>query len=251
MKYEYNVALKRIQKIFDNQLIKSEDKFVPEEVNSDYNGIRIWVGVVSVNFIEIESVFQNLDDHTKTQIVKSLFGETLKILKEGPQMYSIMTNTDGLIAVYAAQYKSDLLNMYDVAVTLNTFSNMFSKILESKEIIDIPIGIGVTADKEIIVKYSEENTNFINDIYWLGDSVKYAVELSKKAGRRSIRSIALSKLVHSNIIDALVKRDTDYSNWIIPKYSDNKPIDDKFIEYYHCNVIRTNFDNWIKNNMKL
>lgn len=249
MDYDYKNAKKRIDYVFDNQLIKSESQFTPNIDAYQVNGTKSWIGVISISFYEINSVLSKLDDHKKTQVIKTLYNEMIIILKSVPKLYNLLINKDGIVAIYGTQFQSDLLELYDAAVTINTFSKMFNEILVSHDIVSIPIGIGLSADKEIIIKLSESNDTYINDLYWLGDSIEIATMLSQNANKRSIKSIVISKTVFDNIIKNLLDRNEKYKDWITTKYIENKPLEDQFIEFYHCDVIKTSFDNWISKGM--
>ena len=52
---------------------------------------------------------------------------------------------------------------------------------------------------------------------------------------------------YNNIIEAKKKENSKYSQWIQKVNSENKYFEK---EFYHCNIVRREFDNWIKEGMK-
>ena len=90
---------------------------------------------------------------------------------------------------------------------------------------------------ELIVKAGRENSG-INNLVWIGKAVTTASNLSSLGNKNSIGSIVLSNLTY---------------NYIEKKYTDEQKkwftkitCDDEI--YYHCNIVFTDFNDWIKNN---
>ena len=55
----------------------------------------------------------------------------------------------------------------------------------------------------------------------------------------------MSPLFHENIFEYLCEENADYKTWIKPhstSYYGN-------IDYYHCNIVETEFDKWIDENV--
>ena len=103
----------------------------------------------------------------------------------------------------------------------------------------ITAGIGLGCDEELVVKAGKSGSG-INDKIWIGKALVDAAHLADTANRQYIEPIAMSNLFYSNVIDLLVEDNPKYNEWI--KCSNT-------YTFYHCNIISTEFNDWIKNNI--
>ena len=63
--------------------------------------------------------------------------------------------------------------------------------------------------------------------------------------RTGVSAIAMSPLFHENIFEYLCEENADYKIWINPHLTRY----DGSIDYYHCNIVETEFDKWIDENV--
>lgn len=105
-------------------------------------------------------------------------------------------------------------------------------------------GIGIGCSQDLIIK-AGQNGSGINDKIWIGKAVVDAAHLSGVANRNGISAIAMSPLFYNNIIELLCKENAQYKSWIIPHSSGYYGR----VDYYHCNIIETNFTKWIEENI--
>ena len=121
---------------------------------------------------------------------------------------------------------------------------MFNKLLKKNNYPIITAGIGLGCSEDLIIK-AGQNGSGINDKIWIGKAVVDAAHLSDIANRNGISPIALSSVFYNNIIELLCEKNKDYRYWIKEhreRYYTN-------VEYYHCNIIETEFDDWIEENV--
>lgn len=121
---------------------------------------------------------------------------------------------------------------------------MLNKLLSQNDYPTIQAGIGLGCSQDLIIKAGQSGTG-INDKIWIGKAVVDAAHLSDKANRNGVSAIAMSPLFHENIFEYLCEENADYKTWIKPhstSYYGN-------IDYYHCNIVETEFDKWIDENV--
>ena len=96
----------------------------------------------------------------------------------------------------------------------------------------------------MIIKAGRSGTG-INDKIWIGKAVVDASNLSSIAGRKGISRIAMSDCFYGNIIDILQEENNDYTMWIKCKKNYYGST-----EYYYCDIIQSDFNQWIEDGMK-
>lgn len=132
----------------------------------------------------------------------------------------------------------------DKSFYINTFMNMLNKLLVDKGFSTINVGIGVSTAQELVVKAGRKDVG-INNSVWIGDAVTKASNLSSLGNKNGYKSIVLSSLTHSNIIDLFIKKNgSESKSWFDLRY------DSKIGNFYHSNIIKSDFNNWIDSGMK-
>ena len=61
-----------------------------------------------------------------------------------------------------------------------------------------------------------------------------------------IFSRLLLLIFYNNTIKHLLKENEQYSNWIHPHYQGYGYYYNSNVDYYHCDIIETDFNNWIE-----
>ena len=193
-------------------------------------------------FIDIKdsSELFKTKDEKLARLMRAFTSEIISIFQELDNYRQIGIRGDCVYAIYDTKYKEDIYEVFEIAVELNTFMDMFNKIISEYGYNEIIAGIGLGCDEELIIKAGKTGTG-INDKIWIGKSVVDASNLSSVANRNDLMPIAMSSLFYKYSKDLLLKTKSDYPNWIQYSY-ENK--------CYHCNVIYTDFYEWIENGMK-
>lgn len=239
--YDYKKSKSTIESILKSPTKIVEKSIVPSS-DSEFtyeNGIKSWVGALFVDIVDSSKLFQSANEDT-ARIIRSFCSEIIAILKDDPNYREIGIRGDCVYCIYAAPYQEDLVEIFRHAYRINTFINMFNKLLIKNRYPTIRAGIGLGCGEDLIVK-AGQNGSGINDKIWIGKAVVDAAHLSDTANRNGIQEIAMSTLVYDNIIDLLVKENDNYKTWIKAykkSYYGN-------VEFYHCSIIETDFNDWI------
>lgn len=149
-----------------------------------------------------------------------------------------------MYCIYTTPYQKDLVSIFGHAYRINSFIKMLNKLLSQNDYPTIQAGIGLGCSQDLIIKAGQSGTG-INDKIWIGKAVVDAAHLSDKANRNGVSPIAMSPLFHENVFEYLCEENADYKIWINPHLTRC----DGSIDYYHCNIVETEFDKWIDENV--
>ena len=121
---------------------------------------------------------------------------------------------------------------------------MFNKLLKKNGYSTIRAGIGLGCSQDLIIK-AGQNGSGINDKIWIGKAVVDAAHLSDVANRNGISPIAMSPLFYENVLERLCNENEKYKLWISAHTSSYHGS----VDYYHCDIIEINFNEWIEDNI--
>lgn len=240
--YEYKKSKETVESILSSPTNIIKKDFVPSS-DSEFtyeNGITAWVGALFVDIVNSSSLFQSPNEDT-ARIMRCFCSEIISILKDDSNYREIGIRGDCVYCIYNSPYQSDMVEIFRHAYRINTFMNMLNKLLLINGYSELRAGIGLGCSQDLIIK-AGQNGSGINDRIWIGKAVVDAAHLSGAANRNGISEIAMSPLFYNNIIELLCKENERYKSWIIPHYSGYYGSAD----YYHCSIIETDFDKWIK-----
>ncbi|CAC8976090.1 hypothetical protein AB1J79_04615 [Staphylococcus aureus] len=155
-------------------------------------------------------------------------------------MKEIGIRGDCVFAVYSTASKEEIFDVYQRAVYINTYLKMLNKLLDKRNLPNIKAGIGLAADENLAVKAGRKSSG-INDFVWIGKAVTTASNLADLGNIEGICPIVMSGIFYSNYID--VEKNENSKNWW------TKDSDIHNGTYYHGNVVKVKFDEWIKSGM--
>ncbi len=250
MEFDYKDSKKQILGII-NSKTKIEKKPIPKsESEFTYeNGIRSWVGSIFVDIVDSSSLFKNQKEEIIARIIREFSSGIIEILNSKGKLRQIGLRGDCVFAIYSAEYQSDLVDIFRLSYQINTYMKMLNKLLENNDFPKIVAGIGLGASEDLVIKERKKQSGY-NDLVFIGDAVVDASNLSGVSNRQSIGAIAMNNTFYSNIIDELKKENSKYSNWIKPKYSNTYYTNSSSVQYYHCEIIQTDFNDWIDGGMR-
>lgn len=242
--YNYKNSKQKIIEILTSKTPIEKKEKIPADVEFSFeNGILCWVGAVFIDIENSSSLF-NTKDEKLARLMRAFTSEVITIMQDKSDYSQIGIRGDCVYAIYSAPYQSDLAEIFRIAYRLNTFIKMFNKIIINYGYNEINVGIGLGCDENLIIKAGRSGTG-INDKIWIGKAVVDASNLSSIAGRKGIFRIAMSNCFYDNIIDILKKENNDYTMWIKCKKNYYEST-----EYYYCDIIQTDFNQWIEAGMK-
>lgn len=243
--YEYGKSKETVESI-----LKSPTKIVKKEIipasDSDFtyeNGIKSWVGALFVDIVDSSQLFETANEDT-ARIIRSFCSEIISILKDDENYREIGIRGDCVYCIYTAPSQQDLVKIFRHAYRINSFMNMLNKLLEKQGFTTIQAGIGLGCDRDLIIKAGQSGSG-INDKVWIGQAVVDAAHLSGRANRDGIFAIAMSPLFYNNVNELLCEANPKYKTWIkeyrLGYYGS--------IDFYHCDIVETNFEEWIEENI--
>ena len=244
--YDYKAGKKRIKEILNNKLQVIENDKIPNNDNFTFsNAYYGWVTAIFVDIRNSTDLFSKDDKEIVSKIIRSFTSEVIEILRKDDLLREIGIRGDCVYAIYTTPKKSDILEIMDKSFYINTFMKMLNKLLVDKGYSTISVGIGVSTAQELVVKAGRKDVG-INNSVWIGDAVTKASNLSSLGNKNGYKSIVLSSLTHSNIINLFVERNGIKSkSWFSQKY------DPKIGTFYVSGIIKSNFNEWIDNGMKV
>ena len=243
--YDYKKSKETIESILKSPTKIVEKSGVPS-TDSEFtyeNGIKSWVGALFIDIVNSSKLFQTPNEDT-ARVIRSFCSEIISILKDDSNYREIGIRGDCVYCIYNTPYQIDLVNIFRHAYRINSFMGMLNKLLGKNGYSPISGGIGLGCSQDLIIK-AGQNGSGINDKIWIGKAVVDAARLSDVANRKGISAIAMSPLFYENIIEDLCEENEEYKSWI-------KAHSSGFyggIDYYHCNIIETNFNKWIEENI--
>lgn len=247
--YNYKNSKSNIINILKSSTKIEESNTIPkaDESFTYDNGIFAWTGAIFIDIVDSSELLDKKDEKL-ARLMRAFTSEIITILQDFDNYRQIGIRGDCVYAIYSVPQQDDIVEMFRIAYKLNTFMKMFNKIIESYGYSKISAGIGLGCDKDLIIKVGRSGTG-INDKIWIGNAIIDACNYASEGNRNGIEPIVLSKVVYSKIIEILKKENPNYETWIHSKKK-NTYYDSHTVEFYHCNIIQTDFDNWINNGMK-
>lgn len=244
--YDYKEGKKRIIDILSSKtVIEIKDK-IPEN-DSDFtygNGIKTFVGALFVDIRNSTEYFKNNKEDIIGRVMRAFCSEIITILQEDSNFRQIGIRGDCIYGIFSASYQDDLKEILEEAILINTFQEMFQIILENYSMPTFKIGIGLGASQDLVIKAGKKGTG-ISDFIWIGNAVIDASKLSSQGSTDNFKPIVMDNCFYTNIKDKKANNFYTYSHYCNNKYSQ------KLGEcVWDCDMVRINFDNWIKGGMK-
>ncbi len=226
--------LKSTTPIESKDLIPSDQEFTYE------NGISCWVSAIFVDMKNSSELFKTKNEKL-ARLLRAFTSEVITIFQNFSQYNQIGIRGDCVYSIYSVSKKEDLNKIFDIAVYVNTFMKMLNKLLSENKYPTIGVGIGLGCDEELIIKAGRSGTG-INDKIWIGRAVVDAANLSSIANRHGYKKIAMNSCFYNNIKDISDNKEEWFNHISSATYFD--------ADFYECDVIKTDFNEWIKGGMK-
>ncbi len=244
MYYDYKKGKKKIEEILNNNT-EIQNKNIPKDDNNfTYdNGIRSWIGSIFVDIVGSKKLIEGEKDIVVAKVLRSFTSEIISIMNSTNNARQIGVRGDCVYGVFSTPYQSDILELLTLSSYINCFINMLNKLFSKKGFPNINVGIGIGVGEDLIVKAGKKGTG-INDRIWIGKAVIDACVLADKAGRNGNGIIGVSSLAYNNFIEKLEESNSEARSWFTQKYDY-----DINSSTYYANIINTDFDDWIKENL--
>ena len=201
MAYDYREGKKRVIEILNNRLEVIEPTGIPNDQEFTFdNGYYCWVTGLFVNIRDSSKLFATSDKVTVSKIIRSFTSEIIEILRENSNNREIGIRGDCVYSIYNSPTKDSIYDIVDLAVYINTYMKMLSKILTQRKIPNISVGIGIATSQELIIKAGRKNSG-INSKVWIGKAVTGASNLSSVGNKNDIGPIVISRITYDTVIN--------------------------------------------------
>ena len=235
--YDYKQGKNRVETILDNYMeIEEKDKLPSDDDFTFENGYLSWVTAIFVDIRDSTSLFSNNDEPT-AKLIRAFTSEIIEILRVDNNLREIGIRGDCVYAIYTTPTKPDILECANKTFYVNTFINMFNKLIENRGGNKIRVGIGMATDKELVIKAGRKSVG-INNKVWIGKAVTIASKLSSYGDKHYLPRLMYSKSSYINFIEGLEERNRNANSWF-------KYIDD--FNAYSADIVKVDFNNWINN----
>jgi len=243
--YSYKAGKKRVVDILNNKLEIIKQSKLPSDDNFTFdNGYYSWITAIFVDIRNSSVLFADGDKEKVSKIIRSFTSEVIEILRLDDGLREIGIRGDCVYAIYTTPNESNIYELADKTWYINTYMKMLNELLCNKKYPTISVGIGMSTAQELVVKAGRKGVD-INNKVWIGKAVTTAANLSSLGNKGDVCSLVYSSCSYDNFIEELVKLSGEKSkSWF------NKSYNQQCGDYYHANIIKTEFDNWITNGMK-
>lgn len=244
--YDYINGKKRVNEILnDSNEIEEKEKVPKMNEFTFHNGYFSWVTAVFVDIRDSTTIFTETKKTSTSKMIRAFTSEVIEILKNDDNLREIGIRGDCVYAIYTTSKKEEDYEIANKVFYVNTFMKMLNKLLQNKNMKNIKVGIGVSTAQELVVKAGRENTG-INNLVWIGKAVTYASKFSSFANSNGYRNIVFSDNFYNSFIGVLREKNKNKNvdSWFT-KYKD-----EKFGCFYDCDIIKSDFNDWIENEMK-
>ncbi|TKJ90724.1 adenylate cyclase [Paenibacillus sp. CFBP13512] len=243
LQHNYKERKAKVEEILDNtKSVEEVDKFPRDQDFTYSNGYKAWASAIFVDLRDSTSLFSNEDEVKVAKVVRGFTSEIIEILKKDAndtELKEIGIRGDCVYAVYSTPKKADIQDVADRAIYINTYMKMLNKLLVARALPIIKAGIGLAAHPTLAVKAGRHSSG-VHNLVWVGKSVASALKLSDLGNKNNISPIVMSDDFYFNYSS---KISDEAKTWWSKEY------DSSYGEYHHGNVIKTEFNDWIKNGM--
>ncbi|RIN98649.1 adenylate/guanylate cyclase domain-containing protein [Mammaliicoccus sciuri] len=242
--YDYKSRKKKVEEILENTNFINEVKRFPNNDNFTYeNGYKAWLSAIFIDLRNSTKLFTENSEIDVAKVIRGFTSEVIEILQKDTQdneLKEIGIRGDCVFAVYSTASQEEIYDVYQRAVYINTYLKMLNKLLDKRDLPNIKAGIGLAADKNLAVKAGRKSSG-INDLVWIGKAVTTASNLADIGNKDGISPIVMSDTFYSNYIN--IEKNEKSKNW----WTKNEDVHNG--TYYHGDIIKIAFNEWIESGM--
>ena len=244
--YDYKTGKNNILEILNSKTqIENVSKIPYNEDEFTYkNGIKTFVSSMFIDIRDSTNYFKSNNEEKVARIIRAFCSEIISILIKNESYRQVGIRGDCVYAIYSTPYKKEIGKILSDAIMIETFNDMFQKILLNNNMPTFKIGIGLGSSKDLVIKAGKKGTG-ISDNIWIGDAVIDASKLSNQGNKDGFNTIVMDYIFYDNVKDFEANSNNKYSKYIERKYSS---ILGEYV--YHTNMINVDFHDWIEGGMK-
>ncbi len=247
MRYDYKAGKKRVDEILSSSIEIVESGKLPSDENFTFeNAYHSWIMAIFVDIRNSTELMDDGDQEYVAKVVRSFTSEIIEILRSDDLLREIGIRGDCVYAVYTTPYQSDIYEVFDGAVYVNTYLKMLNKLLGRHGYPPIKAGIGVAIGEDHVIKAGRKGVG-INATVWMGKAVSEASKLSGYGEKVVSSRIVLSGLTFANLIEQYEKKMPEKN----PRDWFHRPTGYAALPFnaYYCDVVMSDMNDWVKNGM--
>ena len=221
MLFDFANSKSRIISILkDKTDIKEQDEVPAYDSALTYkNGIKAWVSALFLDIRKSAEYFNKNKADIVARVMRAYIQEIVSLIKECDKEHNLIRDIgirgDCVYAIYTTPDKSDINYVLDVATHLYSFNLMFQKVLRNNSFPTFKIGIGLGANKDVVIKTGKPYSD-VNEMVWVGKAVVDAAHLSSYGNNADLgySTIVTNDCFYINLNNKnrnLFKKDVDYT----------------------------------------
>lgn len=241
--YNYRLGRKRMESILDNKLLIKEQDYLPiDKFFTFENGCYCWITSIFVDIRNSSVLFANENKETVSKIIRCFSSEIIEILRCDKNLREIGIRGDCVYAIYTTPYQDDVYALLDKTFYINTYMKMLNKLLESRSLPQIKVGIGMSTDKELVIKAGHRKSG-INSKVWIGKAVTRASNLSSLGNRNGNPALVYSNYSYVNFKGNLKKYyyHQHPHDWFVQHEDEINGV------FYTADILKSGFEKWVIN----
>ncbi|EYT94477.1 adenylate/guanylate cyclase domain-containing protein [Enterococcus mundtii] len=247
--YDYKDRKIKLEEILDNMDKINEVEILPRDENFTYkNGYKSWVSSI---FIDIRNSTELIEKNSELNVAKVIRGFTSEIIeilrRDTDKLKEIGIRGDCVYAIYSSPKQKDIYDLADRAYYINTYLKMLNSLLSKRHLPEITAGIGLATSQTLVVKAGRHSSG-INNLVWIGESVSMACNLANIANKEIDNPILLSSMFYHNYSKYIEEHDQERKE-TLGFYKLDKH--ERYGTFYHANIVKTDFNKWIADDMPI
>lgn len=229
--YKFNDSLERIDEILDasNDQFEEKDAMPSRDELTFTNGFYVNCTALFVDICDSSDLTDYHERPVLAKIYRSFISEMVALLNSLKSCKEVSINGDCVWGVYDTPMKSDIDDVFTLAVRAGSLVDVLNYKLEKKKYKTYKVGIGIDDGRALMIK-AGYNGSGINDVVWMGDVVNQACHLCSDANQGLFDNrIFLSNVIYNNL--------NNYNKSFCTK--DNQR------DIYQSNAVNVSMNNWI------
>lgn len=239
---DYQLIFQRISSYLNQPTASEKRRKIPEEKEmTKFNGFETRISAIFVDIRNSTELFADADRDMVSRIVRSFANEVVRFMLSD-NCYDIGIRGDCVYGVYSTRTDAAVYAVYTIAAQINTLIGLLNQHYIRKGYPRIEVGIGLATNMDRVVKVAPRGTG-VSELVWVGEAVPMASNLSGYGCKDDIGPIVMTKKFYG-AISKQFQKNNDRKEWFTRFTKDGRV-------FYHCSVVMSGFNDWIKDKFGL
>lgn len=234
---QFNIeeSYERLEEIIDSSSTFDELQEIPNSDKLTYsNGFYFNCYSIFIDIRDSSKLPKRYQKRILAKIYRAYISEIVAIFQSSKNCKEINIVGDSVWAIFEAQEKKDVLEVFHSAYASESLINNLNYKLCKKGITDIKTGIGICKGDALMIKAGFKGSG-INDIIYMGNVVNQASKLCSKA-RKEVSSGLVIDIKTYQDLEGYHNNTNTYQSMFQKNHISN---------YYHGTIIRIDMENWL------